>query len=77
MAISRRTRKTQWRRPPWRAKNARHSPGEVLLRQVLLAAIEEGARLFDFGTGDDEYKYRFATDFDRVRAIAFYPALKA
>jgi CelD/BcsL family acetyltransferase involved in cellulose biosynthesis len=38
-----------------------HSPGEVLLRQVILAAIEEGARIFDFGPGGEGYKYRFAT----------------
>jgi CelD/BcsL family acetyltransferase involved in cellulose biosynthesis len=62
-----------WYKPTFAIEVARHSPGEVLLRQVLLGAIEEGARLFDLGTGDDEYKFRFATDFDRVRAFAFYP----
>ena len=63
-----------WYKPSFDIELARHSPGEVLLRQVLLSAIEEGASLFDFGTGDDEYKHRFATDFDRVRALGFYPA---
>ncbi len=66
-----------WYKPSFEIELARHSPGEVLLRQVLMAAIDEGASLFDFGTGDDEYKFRFATDFDRVRALAFYPAAKA
>ena len=39
----------------------RHSPGEVLLRQLILAAMEEGATVFDFGPGEEAYKYRFAT----------------
>ena len=66
-----------WYKPSFDIELARHSPGEVLLRQTLLAAIDEGASLFDFGTGDDEYKYRFATHFDHVRALGLYPASSA
>jgi CelD/BcsL family acetyltransferase involved in cellulose biosynthesis len=51
----------------------RHSPGEVLLRHLLLAAMEEGAALFDFGLGEEAYKYRFATSEVRVVTWGIYP----
>ena len=35
---------------------ARRSPGQVLLRQSLLAAMDEKARTFDFGIGEQAYK---------------------
>jgi CelD/BcsL family acetyltransferase involved in cellulose biosynthesis len=62
-----------WYKPCFAIDLARHSPGEVLLRQVLLAAIEEGANTFDFGTGDDEYKTRFATETREMRGVGLYP----
>jgi len=46
---------------------AKYSPGQVLLRHLLLAAIEEGAKIFDFGYGADPYKYRFATQVNHLR----------
>src|SRR5207244_143638 len=58
-----------WYKPSFAIELARRSPGEVLLRQSLLAALEEGADIFDFGTGDDEYKLRFATDINQVSAL--------
>jgi CelD/BcsL family acetyltransferase involved in cellulose biosynthesis len=51
----------------------RHSPGEVLLRQLLLAAVEEGAAVFDFGLGDEAYKYRFATSEVQLITWGVYP----
>jgi CelD/BcsL family acetyltransferase involved in cellulose biosynthesis len=58
-----------WYKPSFEIEEQRHSPGEVLLRQTLLAAIAEGAELFDFGTGDDSYKMRFADYVDSVGAV--------
>jgi len=52
---------------------ARHSPGEVLLRQLLIAALEEKAETFDFGVGDETYKYRFSTDVIQLRNWGLYP----
>ena len=52
---------------------ARYSPGEVLLRHLLLLAIEEGAKTFDFGPGDEPYKYRFATHVTYLRTWGLYP----
>jgi CelD/BcsL family acetyltransferase involved in cellulose biosynthesis len=50
-----------------------HSPGEVLLRQLILAAVDEGATIFDFGPGDEAYKYRFATGEARLITWGLYP----
>ena len=55
-----------WFKPSFDVALARRSPGEVLLRRLLLAAAEEGATRFDFGIGEEAFKMRFA---NRVRAI--------
>ena len=55
-----------WYKPSFDIDLARHSPGEVLLRQLLLAAIAEDAHTFDFGLGDEAFKARFATHVRRV-----------
>ncbi len=52
---------------------AGHSPGAVLLRHLLLAAIEERAHTFDFGLGDEPYKFRYATDVVRLQTWGLYP----
>jgi CelD/BcsL family acetyltransferase involved in cellulose biosynthesis len=52
---------------------ARHSPGSVLLQQLIRAAIDEGAHTFDFGMGGEEYKYRFATREDQLQTWGLYP----
>jgi CelD/BcsL family acetyltransferase involved in cellulose biosynthesis len=51
----------------------RYSPGEALLRQLILAAIDEGAAIFDFGIGDEAYKYRFATREEQLVTWGVYP----
>ena len=63
-----------WYKPTFAIELARHSPGEVLLRQLLLRAIEESAHTFDFGLGDEPFKQRFATHTHSVRDIGLYPA---
>jgi hypothetical protein len=35
-------------------------PGAILLRHVIHAAVEEGARFFEFGTGGQPFKRRYA-----------------
>jgi CelD/BcsL family acetyltransferase involved in cellulose biosynthesis len=52
---------------------ARRSPGSVLLRHLLLAALDEGAAWFDFGLGDESYKQRYATQVTTVRTWGLYP----
>jgi CelD/BcsL family acetyltransferase involved in cellulose biosynthesis len=51
---------------------AEYSPGTVLLRHVLLDAIDERAHTFDFGLGDEAYKYRYATDVVHVQTWGLY-----
>jgi CelD/BcsL family acetyltransferase involved in cellulose biosynthesis len=54
--------------PTYDVRLAQRSPGQVLVRQLLLAAIAEGAHTFDFGIGDEEYKLRLATHSVPVRS---------
>jgi CelD/BcsL family acetyltransferase involved in cellulose biosynthesis len=53
---------------------AEHSPGEVLLKRVMEEAIEEGADSFDFGIGDEAYKYRFANGSLDLVTFGLYPS---
>jgi CelD/BcsL family acetyltransferase involved in cellulose biosynthesis len=62
-----------WDTPSFAIDLARRSPGEVLLRQLLLAAIQEGASAFDLGPGTHEYKLRFANRVNRVQTWSLYP----
>lgn len=66
-----------WYKPSFAIDLARRSPGEVLLRQLLLAAIEEGAHTFDFGLGDEPFKRRFATHTAHVGTWGLYPSVPA
>lgn len=62
-----------WYKPSFDISLARRSPGEVLLRQLLLAAGDECAASFDFGLGDEAFKRRFATRVPTVRTWGLYP----
>lgn len=62
-----------WYKPAFEIELARRSPGEVLLRQLLLEAVEERATVFDFGIGDEAFKHRFATDVATVTTWGLYP----
>ena len=62
-----------WYKPSFELSLARRSPGEVLLRQLLIAAHDQGAQTFDFGIGDEAFKHRFATSFPRTRTWTLAP----
>lgn len=62
-----------WYKPSFAIRHAKRSPGEVLLRALLLAAADEGARVFDFGIGDEPFKARFANRRRLVRTYGLYP----
>ncbi len=62
-----------WYKPTYEISVAKHSPGEVLLRQLLLQAINENAIIFDFGLGDEDFKKRFSTNTQLVRTWGLYP----
>jgi CelD/BcsL family acetyltransferase involved in cellulose biosynthesis len=62
-----------WYKPTFAIDLARRSPGMVLLRQAILAAVDEGASTFDFGLGDEPYKSRFATGGEQVQTWTLFP----
>ena len=53
---------------------ASYSAGDVLQKYVVLQAAAEGATLFDFGSGDQDYKMRDATRVDSLITWTMYPA---
>lgn len=62
-----------WYKPSFEMELARRSPGEVLLRRLLLYAGTEGAEIFDFGLGDEAFKKRFMNKVQTVRTWGLYP----
>ena len=62
-----------WYKPTFNIERAHHSPGEVLLRALILHAQRERVDLFDFGLGDEAFKNRFATETNRVQTWGLYP----
>lgn len=62
-----------WYKPTFEMDLARHSPGEVLLRHLLLEAKRENASTFDLGLGDETFKSRFANRVERVSNWGLYP----
>ena len=62
-----------WYKPSFAIELAKRSPGEVLLRGLLLASMEEGAKVFDLGLGAEGFKERFATHTPTVRTWGLYP----
>lgn len=63
-----------WYKPAFAIDLARRSPGEVLLRRLLLSAIDAGVSSFDFGIGDEPFKHRFATSVPTVKTWGLYAA---
>lgn len=62
-----------WYKPSFDIELAKHSPVEVLIRHLLLKMIENKAEIFDFGTGDNPFKHRFANKTPYVHAWGLYP----
>lgn len=60
-------------KPTYAVEYARYSPGQVLLRHILLAAVAENSKIFDFGLGEEAYKARFATGSRTIRTWGIYP----
>ena len=52
---------------------ARHSPWQVLLRQLLLTSVDDGVGTYDLGVGDDPHKFLFATGLRHVCTWGLYP----
>lgn len=48
------------------------SPGIVMLRFLFEEAVEQGWKVFDFATGAESYKYRFANKMSRAHHLQAY-----
>jgi len=61
-----------WYKPSFEIKLAKRSPGEVLLKQLFIAANQENDDVFDFGLGDEAFKNRFANRIEKVVTVGMY-----
>lgn len=62
-----------WYKPSFEINLAKRSPGEVLLKQLFIAANQENDDVFDFGLGDEAFKNRFANRIEKVVTVGMYP----
>ena len=59
-----------WWFPGYDSEYGKYSPGKILLRHLLKESAIQGVTRFDFGAGDESYKYSFANDsVDICRAV--------
>jgi CelD/BcsL family acetyltransferase involved in cellulose biosynthesis len=49
-----------------------HSPGQLLLAMLGVQLVQENVPVFDLTPGGDDYKTRFATDYDEVLELMIY-----
>lgn len=60
---------------PWcfALAHAKFSPGQVLLRQMVQAALDAGLHTLDLGTGDQAYKLRLPARLTKCETWGLYP----
>jgi CelD/BcsL family acetyltransferase involved in cellulose biosynthesis len=60
---------------PWcfNIAHANHSPGRVLLRHSILAALDAGLRKYDFGGGQPDANFRLPIRVKRCQTWGIYP----
>jgi CelD/BcsL family acetyltransferase involved in cellulose biosynthesis len=61
-----------WYKPTFEVALARHSPGEVLIKFLLEDAAARGLLEFDFGPGEEAFKYRFSNSTRSIRSAHVY-----
>lgn len=52
---------------------AKQSPGQILLRQSVLMALEAGMHTYDLGLGDQAYKFRLPSQTTVCHTLGLYP----
>lgn len=62
-----------WGMPSFDKEMAHKSPGKLMIRHLILSAVNERARLFDLGTGAQPFKVELSTQINRVRTYGLYP----
>lgn len=55
-----------WYKPTFDPDFSEYSPGEVLLKALIEAAIADDANVFDFTIGNEGFKHRFADQYPKV-----------
>lgn len=65
-----------WYKPSFNTAFARHSPGQVLLQEVMEFAYSQGVEEFDFGNGKEAYKNRFSNKVSYQNSFKIFPAKK-
>lgn len=63
-----------WYKPSFDVALSKHSPGEVLIGNLLKASINKNDLFFDLGLGKEPFKYRFANNTRMVKNWGIYPA---
>lgn len=61
-----------WYKPTFDISVSRYSPGEILLRELLLMSLERGFREFDFSRGKETFKMRFSNHVDYNTNFIWY-----
>ena len=62
-----------WYKPSYNTDFGRHSPGSLLLRFLLLRAVERQCVEFDFTIGNEAFKHRYSNTLRRNLSLAIYP----
>ncbi len=63
-----------WYKPTFNVAFAAHSPGQVLLQEVMEHAYAQGFEEFDFGVGTEAYKNRFGNMVSYNNSFRIYPS---
>jgi len=61
-----------WYKPTFEPQMSKYSPGEVLIKQLIERARDEGCNEFDFTLGNEAFKQRFATENRDVFELTVY-----
>lgn len=62
-----------WYKPSYNTDFSKHSPGSLLLRFLLLRAVERQCVEFDFTIGNEAFKHRYSNTMRRNLSVAIYP----
>lgn len=58
-----------WWFPTYNSEYSRYSPGKLMLLRLLMESANRGLTRFDFGAGNEDYKFYFANEADTVSRI--------
>jgi CelD/BcsL family acetyltransferase involved in cellulose biosynthesis len=62
-----------WYKPSYAIEHRHHSPGTLMLRLLMLRALERGCKEFDFTIGHEAFKYRYSNTTRHNLCILVFP----